>query len=265
MNLPYSVDYDVSMPRVMLIHKDGELATHCAIFVDDIHPSGHAQKGDENTKRACKQPKSRMNLRGRRAGDRKHREPSPTPGAWNGGIINTDNPFPRKSKTQKKWTRLRSGLDWIRSVSRTADVIDTSKLRQWVGLAVHMTEVYSDARPYLKGVFNAIEPFCWDQDLDGWRLHQAMVSAMQLETDDASRVVTELGYPRETQLSSEMLLHVEAFLGLCFLLKFPTLYLFGPLIRRRLGMLLVMLQPKDLDLGHNIRILPLKEGMDSGK
>ena len=102
LNLPYSVDYDVSMPRVMLIHKDGELATHCAIFVDDIHPSGHAQKGDENTKRACKQPKSRMNLRGRRAGDRKHREPSPTPGAWNGVIIYTDIPFPRKSMTQKK-------------------------------------------------------------------------------------------------------------------------------------------------------------------
>ena len=33
---------------------------------------------------------------------------------------------------------------------------------------------------------------------------------MQLETDDSSRVVAELGYPREVQLSSDMMLHVEA-------------------------------------------------------
>ena len=45
------------------------------------------------------------------------------------------------------------------------------------------------------------------------------------------------------------------------LLKFLTFYLFGGI----LGMLSVMLQPKDLDLEHNIRILPLKEGMDPGK
>ena len=74
------------------------------------------------------------------------------------------------STTQKKWTRMQEGLDWIWKVSRTADKIDTGELRKWAGLAVHVTEVYSDGRSYLKGVFNAIEAFCWDRDLDGWQL-----------------------------------------------------------------------------------------------
>ena len=43
---------------------------------------------------------------------------------------------------------------------------------------------------------------------------------MQLETNDASRVVAELGYPRETQLLSEMMLHVEDLWGL-FTAEFP--------------------------------------------
>ena len=55
-----------------------------------------------------------------------------------------------------------------------------------------------------------IGAFCWDRGLDGWWIRQAMESVVQLETDDSSRVVAKLGYPRETQLLSEMMLHVEA-------------------------------------------------------
>ena len=68
------------MPRVMLICKDGELAIRYAIFVNDIHPSGRDQKGDEQTRRVCKQLNSRMNLRGNWADDRKYHELSPTLG-----------------------------------------------------------------------------------------------------------------------------------------------------------------------------------------
>ena len=82
MNLHCPVDYGVSMPQVMLIRKDGKLATHYANFVDDIHSSGRDQKGDnKHTKCACKQLKSRMNSSGKCADDGKYHEPSPTPGA----------------------------------------------------------------------------------------------------------------------------------------------------------------------------------------
>ena len=39
LNLLGDVDYDPLMPRVMLLRKDGELATSEADYVNDIHPS----------------------------------------------------------------------------------------------------------------------------------------------------------------------------------------------------------------------------------
>ena len=61
--------------------------------------------------------------------------------------------------TQKKWTHLQDGLNWIWSVAQTTYVVSTVELQRWVGVAVHVTEVYADARPYLKGVINAMEMF----------------------------------------------------------------------------------------------------------
>ena len=37
LNLPTSKEYDPSMPRVLLLREDGELATRRVTFVDDIH------------------------------------------------------------------------------------------------------------------------------------------------------------------------------------------------------------------------------------
>ena len=113
LNLPSSEGYDPSLGRVLKLRQDGKLATRQATFVDDIHPTGRDEDGDDHTKRACAQLKSRMNSRGGRAEDRKYRPPSTTPGAWNGVIIHTDTLFLRKSTTQKKWTHMRDGLDWI--------------------------------------------------------------------------------------------------------------------------------------------------------
>ena len=81
LNLPMAVNFDVSMPRVILLRTDdNEMATRQNTFVDDIRPSG---RGMEATKQACKQIKSGMNSLGNQADDRKYRQPSTTPGAWN--------------------------------------------------------------------------------------------------------------------------------------------------------------------------------------
>ena len=91
-----------------------------------------------------------------------------------------------------------------------ADEIETGELRKWAGLAVHVTEVYSDGRSYLKGVFNAIEVFHWDQDLEGWRLRQAMDNAALFETDEAAATVVVTVYPLVTRISDEMKMHIYA-------------------------------------------------------
>ena len=77
LNLPCSLTYDPSLPRVMLLQKDDKLATRKCTYVDDIHPVGCdvpdsekvGDSRDGQTKLACKQLKSRMNTWGNQADD----------------------------------------------------------------------------------------------------------------------------------------------------------------------------------------------------
>ncbi len=81
LNLPGDIKYDPSMPRVMLLRKDGELATREADYVDDIHPCIREREGSNEARLACAQLKSGMNSRGNQADDWKYCIPSITPGA----------------------------------------------------------------------------------------------------------------------------------------------------------------------------------------
>jgi hypothetical protein len=47
LNLPTAKNYDPSMPRVLLLKEDGELATRKATSVDDIHGVSHGKTGAE--------------------------------------------------------------------------------------------------------------------------------------------------------------------------------------------------------------------------
>jgi hypothetical protein len=109
LNLPGSSAYDPSMPRVMLLRKDGELATREAKYVDDIHPCIREKEGTDEARATCAQLKSKMNSLGNQADDRKYRLPALTPGAWNGVIIHTATPFPMMSTTESKWTHFKAG------------------------------------------------------------------------------------------------------------------------------------------------------------
>jgi hypothetical protein len=97
------VGWDPSLPQVILLRKDGEMASGQVQYVDDIHPidRGHS---DAPARAAGRQLRSRMNSVGNQADDRKFCFPTTTPGAWKGDILHTDMPFPRKSTTGKRWS-----------------------------------------------------------------------------------------------------------------------------------------------------------------
>ena len=216
LNLPGSVDYDPSMPRVMLLRKDGELATREADYVDDIHPCIREKDGSSEARNACAQLKSKMNSLGNQADDRKYRLPSLTPGAWNGVIIHTDTPFPKMSTTLKKWTRFKLGISWILTEGRSTGSLSTAELRKVAGLGVNIMQVYSDAKCYLKGIFNAIEAFRSDRDPDGWRIDASVDSAELLEYSrevglESPVELLQGDYPLLTKVTPELLLHAEAF------------------------------------------------------
>ena len=97
---------------------------------------------------------------------------------------------------------------------KTSNILPTSELRRIAGLGVNVTEVYTDARCYLKGFFNAIEAFRWGRDLDGWRLLSAMELAEKLELDDAPTIVAQGDYPLDTPITDELRMHTAALIKL---------------------------------------------------
>lgn len=157
------------MPRVMRIRDDGKLAAAEVNYVDDIHPSIRGIDAGPAVV-ASKWLKSRMNSVGNQADDRKYRLPTLRPGAWKGEIMHSDQPLPRKSTTAKKWTRFKSGLSWVLEQARHGDTLPTAEIRRIAGLGINVTEVYQDARCYLKGFFNAVEAFRANQDHNGWQM-----------------------------------------------------------------------------------------------
>ena len=214
LNLPGDLEYDPSMPRVMLLRRDGELATREADYVDDIHPCIRELDGSGKARAACARLKSKMNSFGNQADDRKYRLPTVTPGAWNGVLVHTDTPFPMMSTTLKKWTRFKTGLAWILTEGRNTGMLSTAELRKIAGLGVNIMQVYHDAKCYLKGFFNAIEGFRSDRDSLGWRVEDSIESAAILEYSDPRSLESPFEspgeYPLETKVTSELLLHAEA-------------------------------------------------------
>ena len=226
LNLPFTVTYDPSMPRVMLITRAGELATRKVVFVDDTHGAGRGKTSKEAT-RAQRILAKRMNYYGNQAAARKRRPACLLPGAWNGVIIHCARPHPVMSTTVKKWTRGLSFLDWVWAqfgipdglkdpiaylkTLPTWDVyIDTAELRRAAGLWIHITEVYREGRCFTKGMFNCMEAFRGNRDVDGWKLFDAEYTAAKLEEEDASRRVAGNGYPLLSRATYELVLHIYA-------------------------------------------------------
>ena len=166
--------------------------------------------------------------------------PTCCPGAWKGKIMHTDQPLPRKSTTVKKWTRFKSGVAWVIEQSRLGNHVPTVELRRIAGLGINVTDVYRDARCYLKGFVNAVESFRIDRDDNGWRIKMgaeltatateqelfdvpyltpvqkatAMDTAEELERVDASTEQAALSYPALTRITTELIEHCEALLEL---------------------------------------------------
>jgi hypothetical protein len=202
------------MPRVMLLRKDGELATREANYVDDIHPCTQERDGSLEAPCACAQLKSGMNFRGNQADDWKYRLPTVNPGAWNRVIVHTDTPFPMMSTTKKKWMCFKEGISWILTEGRATGSLQTMELRKIARLGVNVMQVYRNAKCYLKGIFNALEAFRADRDSLGWRINMLVdlteLLEFSIETGQDSPLDAQGDYPVLTPMNLDLLLHAEA-------------------------------------------------------
>lgn len=119
------------------------------------------------------------------------------------------------STTQSNWTRFKDGLSWILTEGRATGSLCTAELRKIAGLGVNIVQVYSDAKCYLKGIFNALEAFRTDRDSEGWRLQQNAADSAELlefgvSTGQDSPLDAQGDYPLATAVTSELLAHTEA-------------------------------------------------------
>ena len=201
LNLPGAKNYDPSMPRLIFLTKEGEMATRKVTFVDDIHGAARGSS-DAPAREAYRILACLMNYFANQAAARKVGPPTLIPRPWNGVMTHTDSPHPVKGTTAKKWNRGRRGLAWVWEQCGLADGVtnpggyidnlpswdiqlDTAEIRRIAGLWVHITETYTEGRCFLKGFFNALEGFRADRDIGGWRLLDAMESVKELEIQDS--------------------------------------------------------------------------------
>ena len=226
LNLPTALNYDPSFPRVILLKRDGDMATRRVTFVDDIHGSTRAKTRDQ-VQAPIHHLASKMNYYANQEATRKRRHATLTPGAWNGVLIHCDSPYPVKSTTAAKWKRGVSALQWLWDHFNIQDGItdpigfikqtpgweasvDTSELRRIAGLWVHITEVYTEGRCFLKGLFNAMEAFRGGRDPDGWRLAEIEDDVALLEQMEATKELAGTGYPAMTRVTHELVMHIHA-------------------------------------------------------
>ena len=79
---------------------------------------------------------------------------------------------------------------------------------------MNITEVYPTGRCYLKVFFNAVEAWCGDRDLDGWRLTDSMFEVGALKAGDTPAGEWRTGYPLNTRITYKLIAHANALLAL---------------------------------------------------
>ena len=165
LNLPGMAAYDASLPWVMKVDPDGDIATEAIVFFDDGRVVGaNALK----CQAGLRQVTSRLQYLGIQDASRKCRAPSMRAGAWAGGVCYTDHDTPRLFISQKRWDKLLGHLEWLED--RTLEgFIPRKHFLSVRGYLVYVRMTYQIIEPYMKGVHLTAEAWRPNQDMEGWQ------------------------------------------------------------------------------------------------
>eukprot|EP00956_Cyclotella_meneghiniana_P029273 scaffold70321_cov60-Cyclotella_meneghiniana.AAC.2 len=204
-NWPFDFGYDPSMPRVVRVRHDGEMAPGFPAFVDDGRISGVSKPiCDAATHRFC----SKVNYLGEQNASRKRRPASTTPGAWTGKMLWTHEPYPIKGILPEKWSKQRDGLLELKALIDSDSPVDRKLFMSVTCRGMSQTEVYWDLRPYYKSFYNALEAWRSDRDLEGWKMDDT-----ESESDDLFDLVENNStVPSTVNVTGEVKRDLEALL-----------------------------------------------------
>lgn len=196
-NWPFDFGYDPSMPRVIRVRQDGEMAPGYPAFVDDGRISGVSKViCDSATHRFC----TKVNHLGEQNASRKRRPSSTTPGAWTGKMLWSHETHPIKGILPEKWTKQRDDLLSLKSLIDDGSPVERKLFMSVTCRGMSQTEVYWDLRPYYKSFYNAMEVWRRDRDDEGWKMDDA-----ESENDDIFDLAdNETSAPITVEITTEV-------------------------------------------------------------
>jgi hypothetical protein len=204
-NWPFTVGYDPSLPRIVRVRDDGEMAAWSPAFVDDGRTAGVTRK---ICHAAAHRVSTRVNYLGEQNASRKRRPTSLTPGAWTGKMLWTNEPHPRKGILPDKWKIHRSDLLALKDLIDQGVEPERKFFTTVTSRGMSQTEVYADLRPYYKSFYNALQAWRPGRDEERWRMDDA--DDEDLEVFDV--VDEKLSPPSTVPITREVARDVDALL-----------------------------------------------------
>jgi hypothetical protein len=173
LNLPGSVDYDPTKPRLYKwdsVHQ--RIAGDLSTFVDDLRITGQTV---EHAWHIARVVASRLQYLGIQEASRKRRPPTRSPGAWAGSIFKTDENQVTKTVATEKWLkgqRLVNDLWTKLNIVNWKDIeLSYKDLEVTRGFLGHLSMTYEVLVPYLKGFHLTLASFLPKRDEEGWRMN----------------------------------------------------------------------------------------------
>ena len=168
LNLPGDTDYDPSLPWISKINANGDIAADVHPYVDDLRETAPSE--EEAWLAASKMAKGAAFF-GLQDAARKRREPSKSPGAWAGAIVETGNDGRvYKTVAQDRWNKTKAHVERLSEWAESPERINRKELERIRGFLVYVSLTYDIMVPYLKGIHLTLESWRQDQDGEGWRL-----------------------------------------------------------------------------------------------
>ena len=167
-NLPGDEQYDPSLPWLSKIRANGDIAADVHPYVDDLRETAPTE--EEAWQAASRMAKGSADF-GLQDAARKRREPSKTPGAWAGAVVETsDKGEVYKTVSQERWNKTRNHIKRLKEWADDGGLVDRKELERIRGFLVYVSLTFDVIVPYLKGIHLTMESWRDDRDDEGWRL-----------------------------------------------------------------------------------------------
>ena len=187
LNLPGMETYNPSMPRCYKWNEETQsLATDVHWFMDDFRTCGASE---EAVQAGTHKLESMMSYLGIQDATRKRRNHGQHVGEWVGAIsVSVENIGLFQTVSEKKWNKAKEMIsDLLSKFENSYDRVDLNHkdLERKTGFLVHLSMVFGEIAPFLKGFYLTLNSWRAGRSAEGWKLsardYEYWMTSMQRE------------------------------------------------------------------------------------